>query len=121
MVLVLDIHVEGRIPIILFGTVMVCVFFFQAEDGIRDIGVTGVQTCALPIFPCCPGERVVVNGWVRTRRDSKGGFSFLELNDGSCLANLQAVAEGGLSNYKEERSEERRVGKECRSRWSPYH
>ena len=41
--------------------------FFQAEDGIRDIGVTGVQTCALP------------------------------------------------------RSEERRVGKECRSRWSPYH
>src|SRR3712207_814831 len=28
-----------------------CVFFFQAEDGIRDIGVTGVQTCALPIYP----------------------------------------------------------------------
>jgi asparaginyl-tRNA synthetase len=48
------------------------------------------------------GERVAVNGWVRTRRDSKGGFSFLELNDGSCLANLQAVAEGALPNYKEE-------------------
>src|SRR5947209_11370353 len=32
-----------------------CLFFFQAEDGIRDIGVTGVQTCALPIF----GHRVV--------------------------------------------------------------
>src|SRR3712207_7980456 len=29
-----------------------CPFFFQAEDGIRDIGVTGVQTCALPILPC---------------------------------------------------------------------
>jgi asparaginyl-tRNA synthetase len=48
------------------------------------------------------GERVLVNGWVRTRRDSKGGFSFLELNDGSCLQNLQAIAEAGLSNYKEE-------------------
>jgi asparaginyl-tRNA synthetase len=48
------------------------------------------------------GERVMVNGWVRTRRDSKGGFSFLELNDGSCLQNLQAIAEAGLPNYKDE-------------------
>ena len=48
------------------------------------------------------GERVLVNGWVRTRRDSKGGFSFLELNDGSCLQNLQAIAEAALPNYKEE-------------------
>ena len=36
-------------------------------------------------------DAVEVYGWVRTRRDSKG-FSFLEVNDGSCLANLQAVA-----------------------------
>ena len=36
------------------------------------------------------GEREV-RGWVRTRRDSKGGFSFLELNDGSCFGNLQVV------------------------------
>jgi asparaginyl-tRNA synthetase len=48
------------------------------------------------------GERVEVSGWVRTRRDSKGGFSFLEINDGSCLANLQAIAEAGLPNYQEE-------------------
>ena len=48
------------------------------------------------------GERVLVNGWVRTRRDSKGGFSFLELNDGSCLQNLQAICEAALPNYKEE-------------------
>jgi asparaginyl-tRNA synthetase len=48
------------------------------------------------------GERVLVNGWVRTRRDSKGGFSFLELNDGSCLANLQAICEAALPNYKDE-------------------
>src|SRR5215475_13140399 len=43
-----------------------------------------------------PLETLNVNGWVRTRRDSKG-FSFLELNDGSSLANLQAVLEGALA------------------------
>src|SRR5689334_23611872 len=41
-----------------------------------------------------PSETVTVKGWVRTRRDSKG-FSFLELNDGSCLANLQVVVDAG--------------------------
>src|SRR6185369_11401585 len=41
-----------------------------------------------------PSEAVTVKGWVRTRRDSKG-FSFLELNDGSCLANLQIVVDAG--------------------------
>ena len=35
------------------------------------------------------GSDVEIRGWVRTRRDSKGGFSFLEINDGSCLGNLQ--------------------------------
>src|SRR6266446_1029765 len=64
-------------------------FFFQAEDGIRDYKVTGVQTCALPISRSkrCGTSRA-------TRRWSTG-----------CSA---------------ARSEERRVGKECRSRWSPY-
>src|SRR3989337_4064876 len=66
-------------------------FLFQAEDGIRDATVTGVQTCALPICPqSCP------------RR-------------GGCPAASARPARGGR------RSEERRVGKECRSRWSPYH
>src|SRR5512143_152947 len=41
-----------------------------------------------------PREAVTVKGWVRTRRDSKG-FSFLELNDGSCLGNLQVVVDAG--------------------------
>ena len=41
-------------------------------------------------------------GWVRTRRDSKGGFSFLELNDGSCLGNVQVIAEAALPNYEVE-------------------
>jgi len=45
---------------------------------------------------------VRLQGWVRTRRDSKGGFSFLEINDGSCLANMQVVAAGELPNYASE-------------------
>ena len=48
------------------------------------------------------GHNVLVQGWIRTRRDSKGGFSFLEVNDGSCLANLQVIAEGSLPNYESE-------------------
>jgi asparaginyl-tRNA synthetase len=50
--------------------------------------------------PEAVGQIVQVHGWVRTRRDSKGGFSFVELNDGSCLGNLQVVASGDLPNYE---------------------
>lgn len=48
------------------------------------------------------GKSVEVRGWVRTRRDSKGGFSFIEVNDGSCFGNLQIVADGSLPNYQSE-------------------
>jgi asparaginyl-tRNA synthetase len=48
------------------------------------------------------GQLVVVQGWIRTRRDSKAGFSFLEVNDGSCLNNIQVVAETTLDNYESE-------------------
>jgi len=48
-----------------------------------------------------PQPEVLVQGWVRTRRDSKGGFSFLEINDGSCLKNIQAVLDHSLDTYKE--------------------
>ena len=48
------------------------------------------------------GAAVTVQGWVRTRRDSKGGFSFLEINDGSCLAGIQVIAEASLANYEAE-------------------
>jgi asparaginyl-tRNA synthetase len=41
-----------------------------------------------------------IRGWIRTRRDSKGGFSFLEINDGSCFGNLQVVVPGELENYE---------------------
>src|SRR5258707_817543 len=79
-------------------------FFFQAEDGIRDIGVTGVQTCALPIFPLSP-----------PLLPSAGETCFVIVRSGQlCLLVFLLIPFGG-------RSEERRVGKECRSRWSPYH
>jgi asparaginyl-tRNA synthetase len=48
------------------------------------------------------GRQAILQGWVRTRRDSKGGFSFLELNDGSCLANIQVIADADLPNYESE-------------------
>ena len=48
------------------------------------------------------GSIAQIRGWVRTRRDSKGGFSFIEVNDGSCFGNLQIVADGTLSNYQSE-------------------
>jgi len=48
------------------------------------------------------GREVVLQGWVRTRRDSKAGFSFLELNDGSCFGNIQVIAESKLENYESE-------------------
>src|SRR2546430_5836524 len=94
-------------------------FFFQAEDGIRDLTVTGVQTCALPIS---------------LDRD--------DLDDAAALQDRQRVvgieARETVARKKRPvdlffavlpaaparhrgRSEERRVGKECRSRWSPYH
>src|SRR5258707_8723662 len=96
-------------------------FFFQAEDGIRDIGVTGVQTCALPIL----FDRHIVEG-LRARGRA---VRVIELTGGRPKANaavFAGVADGtetvvdglALANL---RSEERRVGKECRSRWSPYH
>jgi asparaginyl-tRNA synthetase len=46
------------------------------------------------------GKQVRLRGWVRTRRDSKGGFSFIELNDGSSQGNIQIVAPGELANYE---------------------
>jgi len=48
------------------------------------------------------GSEVTIMGWVRSRRDSKGGFSFLEINDGSTIKNIQVLAEGKLANYTEE-------------------
>jgi asparaginyl-tRNA synthetase len=48
------------------------------------------------------GKEIVLHGWIRTRRDSKAGFSFLEINDGSCFGNVQVIADGALPNYESE-------------------
>src|SRR2546430_7793013 len=100
------------------------VFSFQAEDGIRDLTVTGVQTCALPIYP---------QGYVRGDRLPGAGDA-----DRAGARGLFAGARGSAAarDGKEEsrsdgpgawrfcagmRSGERRVGREGRSRWLPYH
>ncbi len=59
--------------------------------------ITSILSGQVPI-----GSEVVVEGWVRSRRTSKGGFSFVHINDGSCLNNIQAVADGSLTNYDNE-------------------
>src|SRR5258708_15683637 len=89
------------------------IFFFQAEDGIRDDLVTGVQTCALPIYWCSLKKYI-------SRRTASIAWSparVAPLNPKHSVAVLRFHQESDL--YL--RSEERRVGKECRSRWSPYH
>src|SRR5687768_18583978 len=79
-------------------------FFFQAEDGIRDVAVTGVQTCALPIS------------------HETGGLLPSSARAGRPLPSTSRIAPVASRRRQMnawDRSEERRVGKECRSRWLP--
>src|SRR5260221_5613023 len=137
-------------------------FFFQAEDGIRDHCVTGVQTCALPIISVAmaacngPAEPTAATHAATAapqpapvRREG----NLIVVPEGSPLRERLQVAEIALQPlqtrlpapatieaepeklvritpplagrlvrlHHQLRSEERRVGKECRSRWSPYH
>src|SRR5258707_8897229 len=95
-------------------------FFFQAEDGIRDIGVTGVQTCALPISHDPLGFMAKAAFALGTNLGGVEGG--LHLAGGVAADEEPDFLVGGIEEVVEpNRSEERRVGKECRSRWSPYH
>src|SRR5699024_12195795 len=86
--------------VILYYSFFFFFFFFQAEDGIRDRNVTGVQTCALPISPLrCP-RASLMPVWPLAR----------------CARPLLLTT---MTTSSVIRSEERRVGKECRSRWAP--
>src|SRR5690348_17430467 len=89
-------------------------FFFQAEDGIRDGRVTGVQTCALPIS-CRSRAKRFRSSTTASRAFSSRAASRSRLRAISWLTPHIANAAVHTAN----RSEERRVGKECRSRWSP--
>ena len=109
-------------------------FFFQAEDGIRDADVTGVQTCALPIL-FTKGEyeqaKPVFKKYTKSQ-PSNGNYNYWY---GVCCLKTGEAEEavkpleiavkkritGGQLYLGQARSEERRVGKECRSRWSPDH
>src|SRR5256884_1347419 len=131
-------------------------FFFQAEDGIRDVAVTGVQTCALPISaqnapmnradipqgnanrpgpaqnapmvrpdhadrPAPPNAASQPNQSTRPGNGAEAAGNSSRYND---RPPSSQPGNSGANNYnaqREQRSEERRVGKECRSRWSPYH
>src|SRR5258708_31508807 len=93
-------------------------FFFQAEDGIRDDLVTGVQTCALPIYSAYSARSpLAASGFLRSLEFS-GSTQYSAFNPEPGLGFLIRIIEITPSPL---RSEERRVGKECRSRWSPYH
>src|SRR3712207_7339568 len=98
---------------------LVFFFFFQAEDGIRDIGVTGVQTCALPIFSR-PGFRPLRPDRAAPRQGPTGPNHAPPGRPGSGTTQRHRYAVV-IAFWRTWRSEERRVGKECRSRWSPYH
>src|SRR5439155_1971782 len=84
-------------------------FFFQAEDGIRDGHVTGVQTCALPIYVT---EKAGVGGSGRPSRTADACF----LGNVGESAVALVVVEFVAAVSRDVRSEERRVGKEWRSR-----
>src|SRR2546427_1189709 len=89
-------------------------FFFQAEDGIRDLTVTGVQTCALPISYDTGRPASSLASLATSRTVTIAGPAISSTLLPGSVDRSAAAAERA-------RSEERRVGKECRSRWSPYH
>src|SRR2546430_4261926 len=92
-------------------------FFFQAEDGIRDLTVTGVQTCALPIC-----RAMLVDAAAPLPATESGpDHPACEFQSESTKTCEPIPCSAVPRTVKSERSEERRVGKECRSRWSPYH
>src|SRR5256885_9423539 len=112
-------YTEGGVCVVVVAAVRIFFFFFQAEDGIRDYKVTGVQTCALPI------------SWWGGYRNSFNTVNITNIN----VTNINIYNRGGIAplhnglrysnlariNDRHIRSEERRVGKEGRSRWSPDH
>src|SRR2546427_7866374 len=97
-------------------------FFFQAEDGIRYLTVTGVQTCALPIFRAQnpAGTHSAATHARLSSALSHGGSDSGYMRSAHALPTVKpsAATPDELTVTEIGRA---RVGKECRSRWSPYH
>src|SRR5689334_24740199 len=115
-----NVKISSYIRIVVFFIIFslhffVFFFFFQAEDGIRDGTVTGVQTCALPISKCLRDHWDLHTQLARQRRLSHSPLA-------GRIPRLKAGSQSTVHCDAEMacRSEERRVGKECRSRWSSY-
>src|SRR5690606_39343816 len=100
------IHVQCRVVVF---------FFFQAEDGIRDFHVTGVQTCALPI-----SERTPALTELDLFVDAVGHAGNAGAAEDGAAAERAGTELHASLEPRHRRSEERRVGKEGRSRWSRY-
>src|SRR2546422_1598311 len=98
-------------------------FFFQAEDGIRDVAVTGVQTCALPIsIHSAPAPHAYAMFVVACNPVSDINTIAYSHKFHATRNAVRSLNPSFAHWYRPpSRSEERRVGKECRSRWSPYH
>src|SRR5260221_10774578 len=116
-----DLKLHNRGESLLLYYFRSCFFFFQAEDGIRDHCVTGVQTCALPISSC----RTRGLPWLprTTWLQSRCMTASITTSPwaSATISNSTKCARSAGPTLPCDRSEERRVGKECRSRWSPYH
>src|SRR5690606_39289553 len=98
-----------------------CFFFFQAEDGIRDFHVTGVQTCALPISDDglhITAARIQVNQRDLHTASVERGIGPVDTGKGSDRCHIR-ILQNPLGGHT--RSEERRVGKESTPRWDEYH
>src|SRR5690554_7375508 len=96
-------------------------FFFQAEDGIRDADVTGVQTCALPISCRMPPPPCRTSRSVRNEASRPPWNDLIPSAPPRSGRHHHARRGHRFPSTASADRKERRVGKECRSRWSPYH
>src|SRR5690554_7057896 len=94
-------------------------FFFQAEDGIRDADVTGVQTCALPISKLRHRQFFDLASLNEAIAEKVKLHNQTRMQQKDYCREEKFLADEKKHLLKLPRSEERRVGKECRSRWSP--
>src|SRR5690606_39327045 len=97
-------------------------FFFQAEDGIRDFHVTGVQTCALPIYKRITLSDNLTKEVIQVKDLFTNENGTIQIIQRKLINFLEQLGYGVFTKsskfLKGTRSEERRVGKECRYRWS---